>query len=104
MLKELGISTGTAIVVLIILYYTIKCAVKNAIKETYEDINGITNKKEMIMIKQIIKSHIESNNEKNAEEEMKNITEYLKAENKEASAEELEKWYKETIKSKNNIK
>ena len=40
MWNELGISGGTAIVILIALYFVIKCAVKNGIKEAYMDITG----------------------------------------------------------------
>ncbi len=39
MLEELGISGGTAIIVLIALYFIIKWAVKNGIKEAYEEIS-----------------------------------------------------------------
>jgi len=38
--EELGISGGTAILVLIALYFIIKWAVKNGIKEAYHDITG----------------------------------------------------------------
>ena len=40
MWEELGISGGTAIIVLIVLYFIIKWAVKNGVKEAYEDISG----------------------------------------------------------------
>ena len=40
MWEELGISGGTAIIVLIALYFIIKWAVKNGVKEAYEDISG----------------------------------------------------------------
>lgn len=40
MLKELGISGGTAIIILIALYFIVKWAVKNGIKEAYHDITG----------------------------------------------------------------
>lgn len=40
MLEELGISAGTAIIVLIALYFIIKWAVKNGVKEAYEEITG----------------------------------------------------------------
>lgn len=102
MLKELGISAGTAIIILFASYYIIKWAVKNGIKEYHEDINGITDKKEMDMVKQMINSSIQSNNEKAAENQVKNVAKILRSENKEESAEELEKWYKETIKNKQN--
>ncbi len=39
MWEELGISGGTAIVVLIALYFIIKWAVRNGIKEAYEVIS-----------------------------------------------------------------
>ena len=38
--NELGISEGTAIVILITLYFIIKWAVKNSIKEAYSDIQN----------------------------------------------------------------
>ena len=37
MFRELGISAGTAIIILIVLYFIIKWAVKNGIKEAYKD-------------------------------------------------------------------
>ena len=40
MLEELGISFGTALIILIALYFIIKWAVKNGIKEAYTDITG----------------------------------------------------------------
>lgn len=40
MWNELGISGGTAILILIALYYLIKWAVKNGIKEAYRAITG----------------------------------------------------------------
>ena len=40
MLEELGISGGTAIIILIALYFIIKWAVKNGIKQAYRDITG----------------------------------------------------------------
>lgn len=38
MWEELGISGGTAIIILIVLYFIIKLAVKNGIKEAYRSI------------------------------------------------------------------
>lgn len=38
--EDLGISGGTAIIVLITLYFIIKWAVKNGIKEAYEDMKN----------------------------------------------------------------
>ena len=40
MWEELGISGGTAIIILIALYFIVKWAVKNGIKEAYTDISG----------------------------------------------------------------
>ena len=40
MFEELGISGGTAIIVLIALYFIIKWAVKSGIKEAYTEITG----------------------------------------------------------------
>ena len=40
MFQELGISAGTAIIILIALYFIIKWSVKNGIKEAYKDITG----------------------------------------------------------------
>lgn len=40
MWEELGISGGTAIIVLTALYFIVKWAVKNGIKEAYTDITG----------------------------------------------------------------
>lgn len=40
MWEELGISGGTAIIILIALYFIIKWAVKNGIIEAYERITG----------------------------------------------------------------
>ena len=53
MWNELGISGGTAIVILIALYYVIKWAVRNGIKKAYRAITGektnedIQNEKEL---------------------------------------------------------
>ena len=40
MFQELGISAGTAIIVLIALCFVIKWAVKNGIQEAYKNITG----------------------------------------------------------------
>ena len=39
MWEELGISAGTGIIILIMLYFVIKWAVKNGIEEAYEEMN-----------------------------------------------------------------
>ena len=39
MLEELGISAGTAVIVLIALYLIVKWAVKNGVKEAYKEIS-----------------------------------------------------------------
>ncbi len=38
MFEELGISFGTALIILLVLYFIVKWAVKNGIKEAYRDI------------------------------------------------------------------
>lgn len=40
MWEELGISGGTAIIILITLYFVVKWSVKNGIKEAYRDITA----------------------------------------------------------------
>lgn len=45
MLDELGISLGTAIVSLFVLYFIIKKAVKNGILDAYDDIKEIEQEK-----------------------------------------------------------
>lgn len=40
MFEELGISFGTALIVLLALYFIVKWAVRNGIKEAYKDITG----------------------------------------------------------------
>ena len=40
MLEELGISFGTALILLIALYYIIKNGVKNGMKQAWRDITG----------------------------------------------------------------
>lgn len=40
MWEELGINGGTAIIILIAVYFVIKWSVKNGIKEAYRDITG----------------------------------------------------------------
>ena len=40
MFEELGISFGTALIVLLALYFIVKWAVRNGIKEAYSDITG----------------------------------------------------------------
>ena len=40
MFEELGISFGTALIILLALYFIVKWAVRNGIKEAYRDITG----------------------------------------------------------------
>ncbi len=47
MWEELGISSGTALLILIVLYFVIKWAVKNGIKEAYRDITTEKNDPEL---------------------------------------------------------
>ena len=40
MFEEIGISFGTVLIILLALYFIVKWAVKNGIKEAYRDITG----------------------------------------------------------------
>ena len=40
MFEELGISFGTVLIILLALYFIVKWAVKNGLKEAYRDITG----------------------------------------------------------------
>ena len=40
MFEELGISFGTVLIIFLALYFIVKWAVKNGIKEAYRDITG----------------------------------------------------------------
>lgn len=64
MLKELGISTSTAVIILIALYFIIKWAVKNGIKEAYQDITGKETFEEKELHKMMNCSEDEYNNNK----------------------------------------
>lgn len=59
MWEELGISGGTAIIVLIAFYFIIKWAVRNGIKEAYRDIIGEKTEDE-IELEQITKESEEN--------------------------------------------
>ena len=59
MWKELGISGGTAIIILIALYFVIKWAVKNGIKQYYEE-----KEQEIKMKAQLEEYHKEQEQEK----------------------------------------
>ena len=58
MWNELGISGGTAIIILIALYFVIKWAVKHGVKEAYKDIKNEKNQKNCCMIYKINKSKL----------------------------------------------
>ena len=58
MWEELGISGGTAIIILIALYFVIKWAVKNGIKQYYEE-----KEQEATMKAQLEEYHKEKNKE-----------------------------------------
>ena len=51
LLKELGISGGTAIILLIVSYWVIKGAVKNAVIEAFEEITGKDTLKKLLKAK-----------------------------------------------------
>ena len=60
MWEELGISGGTAIIVLIALYFVVKWGVKNGITEAYEEITGKEVKDDL---DEILEKEAEKNNE-----------------------------------------
>lgn len=59
MWEELGISGGTAIIILVTLYFVIKWAVKNGIKDAYKDITGkeIKDNLDKIMEKELVEKN-----------------------------------------------
>ena len=61
MWEELGISGGTALIVLAALYFIVKWAVKNGIKEAYRDITGKKTKDDDELEK-LVNSYTKSNN------------------------------------------
>ena len=60
MWEELGISGGTAIIVLLALYFVIKWAVRNGIQEAYKNITGKETAEEVAL-----KEMLEKKEEKN---------------------------------------
>ena len=60
MWEELGISGGTALIVLAALYFVVKWAVKNGIKEAYRDITGKKTKDDEELEK-LVNSYTKSN-------------------------------------------
>lgn len=67
MWEELGISGGTALIVLAALYFVVKWAVKNGIKEAYRDITGKKTKDDEELEK-LVNSYTKSNNSKENDE------------------------------------
>ena len=61
MWEKLGISGGTALIVLAALYFVVKWAVKNGIKEAYRDITGKKTKDDEELEK-LVNSYTKSNN------------------------------------------
>lgn len=61
MWEELGISGGTAIIVLAALYFIVKWAVKNGIKEAYRDITGKKTKDDE-ELENLVNTYTKSNN------------------------------------------
>ena len=82
MWEELGISGGTAIIVLIILYFVIKSAVKNGIKQAYCDITGKETYEDK-QWKEICKEHEDDDEKEEKEVESEEVKEE-KVEEKEA--------------------
>lgn len=66
MWEELGISGGTAIIILIALYFIIKWAVKNGIKQAFRDITGKENIDDMEIPKMIKKLQLADDKKKNS--------------------------------------
>lgn len=67
MWEELGISGGTALIVLAALYFVVKWAVKNGIKEAYRDITGKKTKDDEELEK-LVNSYTKSNNSEENDE------------------------------------
>ena len=67
MWEELGISGGTALIVLAALYFVVKWAVKNGIKEAYRDITGKKTKDDDELEK-LVNSYTKSNNSEENDE------------------------------------
>lgn len=67
MWEELGISGGTALIVLAALYFIVKWAVKNGIKEAYRDITGKKTKDDDELEK-LVNSYTKSNNSEENDE------------------------------------
>ena len=67
MWEELGISGGTALIVLVALYFVVKWAVKNGIKEAYRDITGKKTKDDEELEK-LVNSYTKSNNSEEQDE------------------------------------
>lgn len=57
--QELGVSGGTALLILVVGYFVVKWAVKNGIKEAYRDITG-KETAEDLNLKQITKESEEN--------------------------------------------
>ncbi len=69
---DLGISSGTGILVLIAIYFVIKWAVRNGIKEAYSDITGKKTAEE-IELDDMIKSCGSGTDNENGEEALEGI-------------------------------
>ena len=67
MWEELGISGGTALIVLAALYFIVKWAVKNGIKEAYRDTTGKKTKDDDELEK-LVNSYTKSNNSEENDE------------------------------------
>ena len=67
MWEKLGISGGTALIVLAALYFVVKWAVKNGIKEAYRDITGKKTKDDDELEK-LVNSYTKSNNSEENDE------------------------------------
>ncbi len=68
LLKELGISGGTAIILLIVSYWVIKGAVKNGVIAAFEEITGKDTLKKLLKAKYMNGETAEQDEEKEVEE------------------------------------
>ncbi|MBQ3160712.1 MAG: hypothetical protein IJC04_01140 [Oscillospiraceae bacterium] len=68
LLKELGISGGTAIILLIVSYWVIKGAVKNGVIAAFEEITGKDTLKKLLKAKYMNGETVEQSEEKKIDE------------------------------------
>lgn len=72
--QDLGISGGTALIVLFVLYFIIKWAVKNGIISAYKSITGKETAEDIKT--KLIMEEMESKSEKNEKSRSENVEEF----------------------------